>query len=190
MNMGGPGINNRRRLGFRPLRFSDLQQGRRVLEEIYGVIGYHITGGIDGTALTAIVTGATSGIGSETTRVLPWHDVPAVMAGRLREIGFWLKILFPLPVKLQFYAQTLCMTLSGRINSERDSIISSAAEALHSMKIIIRSHSMKELKKRKNFATRFSSSIHNELETTIRKLKLKDSCLRRPKNWKMQASRH
>ncbi|KAI3776356.1 hypothetical protein L1987_46134 [Smallanthus sonchifolius] len=42
-----------------------------------------ITGGIDGTALTAIVTGATSCIGSETTRVLPWHGVPVVMGGDL-----------------------------------------------------------------------------------------------------------
>ncbi|KAD5508349.1 hypothetical protein E3N88_16052 [Mikania micrantha] len=41
-----------------------------------------VTDGIDGSGLTAIVTGATSGIGAETTRVLPMRGVHVVMAIR------------------------------------------------------------------------------------------------------------
>ncbi|KAL5744654.1 hypothetical protein ACOSQ2_027770 [Xanthoceras sorbifolium] len=41
-----------------------------------------VTQGIDGTGLTAIVTGASSGIGTETTRVLALRGVHVVMAVR------------------------------------------------------------------------------------------------------------
>ncbi|XP_047162318.1 short-chain dehydrogenase TIC 32, chloroplastic-like isoform X2 [Vigna umbellata] len=41
-----------------------------------------VTEGIDATALTAIVTGATSGIGSETARVLAMRGVHVIMAVR------------------------------------------------------------------------------------------------------------
>nr|XP_043627654.1 short-chain dehydrogenase TIC 32, chloroplastic-like [Erigeron canadensis] len=46
-----------------------------------------VTKGINGTGLTAIVTGATSGIGTETTRVLAMHDVHVIMAVRNTESG-------------------------------------------------------------------------------------------------------
>ncbi|PON44180.1 Short-chain dehydrogenase/reductase [Trema orientale] len=41
-----------------------------------------VTQGIDGTGLTAIITGASSGIGTETTRVLALRGVHVIMAVR------------------------------------------------------------------------------------------------------------
>ncbi|XP_059277261.1 short-chain dehydrogenase TIC 32, chloroplastic-like [Lycium ferocissimum] len=46
-----------------------------------------VTQGIDATGLTAIVTGATSGIGTETTRVLALRGVHVIMAVRDLEKG-------------------------------------------------------------------------------------------------------
>ncbi|XP_058202039.1 short-chain dehydrogenase TIC 32, chloroplastic-like [Rhododendron vialii] len=46
-----------------------------------------VTQGIDGTGLTAIVTGASSGIGTETTRVLALRGVHVVMAVRNTDKG-------------------------------------------------------------------------------------------------------
>lgn len=46
-----------------------------------------VTQGIDGTGLTAIVTGASSGLGIETTRVLALRGVDVIMAVRNLEAG-------------------------------------------------------------------------------------------------------
>ncbi|XP_062074345.1 short-chain dehydrogenase TIC 32, chloroplastic-like [Humulus lupulus] len=46
-----------------------------------------VTQGIDGTGLTAIVTGASSGIGAETTRVLALRGVHVTMAVRNMDAG-------------------------------------------------------------------------------------------------------
>ncbi|XP_062146415.1 short-chain dehydrogenase TIC 32, chloroplastic-like [Alnus glutinosa] len=46
-----------------------------------------VTQGIDGTALTAIVTGSSSGIGVETTRVLALRGVHVIMAVRNMDAG-------------------------------------------------------------------------------------------------------
>lgn len=46
-----------------------------------------VTNGIDGTGLTAIVTGASSGIGAETTRVLALRGVQVVMGVRNMNAG-------------------------------------------------------------------------------------------------------
>jgi WW domain-containing oxidoreductase len=51
-----------------------------------------VTIGIDGSALTAIVTGASSGIGEETTRVLALRGVHIVMAVRNIDAGNKVKI--------------------------------------------------------------------------------------------------
>ncbi|KAJ0605224.1 putative very-long-chain 3-oxoacyl-CoA reductase [Helianthus annuus] len=50
-----------------------------------------VTDGIDGSGLTAIVTGATSGIGAKTTRVLAKRGVHVVMAVRNIEKGVTVK---------------------------------------------------------------------------------------------------
>ncbi|KAL8244915.1 hypothetical protein R6Q59_011173 [Mikania micrantha] len=50
-----------------------------------------VTDGINGSGLTAIVTGATSGIGVETTRVLALRGVHVIMAGRNIEKGIKVK---------------------------------------------------------------------------------------------------
>lgn len=46
-----------------------------------------VTHGIDGTGLTAVVTGASSGLGEETTRVLALRGVHVIMAVRNMEAG-------------------------------------------------------------------------------------------------------
>ncbi|PIN01647.1 Dehydrogenases with different specificities (related to short-chain alcohol dehydrogenases) [Handroanthus impetiginosus] len=50
-----------------------------------------VTQGIDGSGLTAIVTGASSGIGTETTRVLALHGVQVIMAVRHVDSGIKVK---------------------------------------------------------------------------------------------------
>jgi WW domain-containing oxidoreductase len=50
-----------------------------------------VTLGLDGNALTAIVTGASSGIGEETTRVLALRGVHVIMAVRNMEFGYQIK---------------------------------------------------------------------------------------------------
>ncbi|KAL3498868.1 hypothetical protein ACH5RR_041600 [Cinchona calisaya] len=46
-----------------------------------------VTQGIDGTGLTAIITGASSGVGTETTRVLALRGVRVIMAVRNTDAG-------------------------------------------------------------------------------------------------------
>ncbi|KAK9103660.1 hypothetical protein Sjap_020914 [Stephania japonica] len=48
----------------------------------YSSTAEEVTQGVDGTGLTAIVTGASSGIGAETTRVMALRGVHVVMAAR------------------------------------------------------------------------------------------------------------
>ncbi|XP_031403208.1 short-chain dehydrogenase TIC 32, chloroplastic-like isoform X2 [Punica granatum] len=58
-----------------------------------------VTHGIDASGLTAIVTGASSGIGAETARVLALHGTHVIMAVRNMEAGWEVKeaILKELP---------------------------------------------------------------------------------------------
>lgn len=53
-----------------------------------------VTAGIDGTGLTAIVTGCTSGIGTETARVLALRGVHVIMAVRNVDAGSKIKETF------------------------------------------------------------------------------------------------
>ncbi|XP_016189506.1 short-chain dehydrogenase TIC 32, chloroplastic isoform X4 [Arachis ipaensis] len=87
-----------------------------------------VTQGIDGHGLTAIVTGATSGLGLETTRVLALRGVHVVMAVRNVESGTKVKetILKEIPsAKIDVMELDLCSMASVRkfasdyISSER-----------------------------------------------------------------------
>ncbi|XP_022156281.1 short-chain dehydrogenase TIC 32, chloroplastic-like isoform X2 [Momordica charantia] len=53
----------------------------------YSSTAEEVTDGIDGSALTAIVTGASNGIGSETARVLALRGVHVIMAVRNLDAG-------------------------------------------------------------------------------------------------------
>lgn len=73
-------------------------QGKMWIFERKGPSGFsasttaeEVTQGIDGTGLTAIVTGASGGIGVETTRVLAFRGVHVIMAVRNTKAGLAVK---------------------------------------------------------------------------------------------------